>query len=84
MSDRLAVQAKQHFNKDSSKYQKDLVLSIRTVLIKMKFEQPELKSVVSLTLYQKMILRDLQPSKYGCWKAHVENYDYEIGNAIII
>ena len=50
----------------------------------MKFEQPELKSVVSLTLYQKMILRDLQPSKYGCWKADVENYDYEIGNAIII
>ena len=83
MSDRQAVQTKQHLNKDP-KYQKDVVLSIRTLLIKMKFEQPELKSIVSLALYQKIILRDLQPSKYGCWKAHVENYDYEIGNAIII
>ena len=83
VSDRQAVQTKQHLNKDS-KYQKDVVLSIRIVLIKMKFEQPELKSTVSLALYQKIILRDLQPSKYGCWKAHVENYDYEIGNAIII
>ena len=51
----------------------------------MKFEQPELKSTVSLALYQKIILRDLQPIKYGCWKAHVEKkYDYEIGNAIIM
>ena len=40
--------------------------------------------MVSFTLYQKIILRDLQPIKYGCWKAHGEKYDYEIGNAIII
>ena len=70
MTDRQAVQTKQHLNKDS-KYQKDLVLlSIRAVLIKMKFEQSELKSIVNLTLYQKIILRDLQPSKYDFWKAH--------------
>ena len=50
----------------------------------MKFEEPKLKSIVSLTLYHKIIFWDLQPSKYGCWKAHVEKYDYEIGNAVII
>ena len=84
MSDRQAVQTKQHLNKDY-KYQKDLVLlSIRTVLINMKFEQSELKSIASLALYQIIILQDLQPSKYGCWKAHAEKYGYEIGNAIII
>ena len=65
LSDRQAVQTKQHLNKDS-KYQKDVVLSIRTVLIKIKFEQPELKSAVILALYQKIILRDVQPNKYGC------------------
>ena len=83
VSDRQAVQTKQHLNKDS-KYQKDVVLSVRTVLIKMKFEQPELKSTVILALYQKIILRDVHPNKYGCWKAHVQKYDYEIGNAIIM
>ena len=61
-----------------------VVLSIRTVLIKMKFEQPELKSTVIFALYQKIILRDIQPNKYGCSKAHVQKYDYEIGNAIIM
>ena len=67
------------------KIQKDVVLlSIRTVLYKMKLEQPELKSIVSLALYQKIILRDLQASKYDRWKAYVEKYDYEIENAIII
>ena len=83
MTDRQAVQTKQHLNKDS-KYQKDVVLSIRTVLIKMKFEQPELKSTVIFALYQKIIFRDIQPNKYGCSKAHVQKYNYEIGNAIIM
>ena len=50
----------------------------------MKFEQPELKSTVIFALYQKIIIWDVQPNKYGCWKAHVQKYDYEIGNAIII
>ena len=67
------------------KIQKDVVLlSIRTVLFKMKLEQPELKSIFSLALYQKIILRDLQASKYDRWKAYKEKYDYEIENAIII
>ena len=83
LSDRQAVQTKQHLNKDSN-FQKDVVLSIRTGLIKMKFEQPELKSTVNFALYQKIIIWDVQPNKYGCWKAHVQKYDYEIGNAIII
>ena len=83
LSDRQPVQTKQHLNKDP-KYQKDVVLTIRTVLVKMKFGQPELKSTVILALYQKIILRDVQPNKYGCWKALVQKYDYEIGNAIIM
>ena len=49
----------------------------------MIFKQPKLKSVLSLALYQKTILGDLQSVKYG-WKTSVEKYDYEIGNAIII
>ena len=63
---------------------KDLeLLSTKLVHIKKKFEQPNLKSVLSLALYQKTILGDLQPGKYG-WKTPVEKYDYEIGNAIIL
>ena len=49
----------------------------------MKLEQPKLKSIVSLALYQETIVGNLQPSKHG-WRTPVEKYDYVIGNAIII
>ena len=49
----------------------------------MKSKLPKLKSALSLALYRKTILGDLQPSKYG-WKTLVKKYDYEISNAIII
>ena len=63
---------------------KDLeLLSTKLVHTKTIFKQPKLKSVLSLALYQKTILGDLQPVKYG-WKTPVEKYEYEIGNAIII